>query len=185
MTTLPLALLLAAQTFANATVVSTDPPGRTLTVSRNGGAAEVLAVDVAALPRLQELKAGDEVILTLRGAEGTPPVVTLIEPSLRGTRPARRYRPGATRASPAPGPSPTPRPGRTRAVSPKASPTPGTGHLPTDTVGPLQDPRKGAQQDPRDNPRRDPRVIPGLTEAPPAAKASPSPSPSPTPTPGA
>lgn len=154
--TLPLAvLLLAAQTFANAVVVSVDAPHHKLTITRNGGPNEELAVANAAAGRLAGLKPGDAVVLTLGGEVGLPPIITNIERSLAGTR-ARRYRPG-------------------QAPRPKASPS---ARPPTDTVGPLQDPRKGAQQDPRDNPNRDPRVVPGLTEPP-----SPGPSPTPTPTP--
>jgi hypothetical protein len=179
MTSLALVVMLAAQTFANATVVATDVPHFKLTITRNGGPHEVLAVERAASARLAELKPGDEVILTLRGAEGEPPVVTLIEPSLRGRRPARRYAPGAVRSSPTP-PAPSPPPARATGTTPKATPAPGK-RPPTDTVGPLQDPRKGATQDPRDNPSRDPRVVPGLTEPPPGAKPSPSPTPTPRP----
>ncbi|HET8646456.1 MAG TPA: hypothetical protein VFO85_13260 [Vicinamibacteria bacterium] len=178
--TLALAVLLAAQTFANAIVVSTDTVHHKLTFTRNGGPSEELTVDNAARTRLAELKPGDEVILTLRGDVGLPMVVAGIERSARGTRPRTRFRPSGTRVSPtppAPSPSPVASPRRTTA-SPSPGPSP-TGPRPkTDTVGPLQDPRKGAQQDPRDNPARDPRVVPGLTEPP-----SPVPSPTPTPTP--
>jgi hypothetical protein len=173
-------VLLATQTFANATVVSTDVTHRTITVKRNNGPSEVLAVEGnTAAARLHELKPGVEVILTLRETPGAPSVVTLIKPSLRGTRPARKVTPGAAPASPTP-PAPSAPPGRATGATPKVTPAPST-HPPTDTVGPQQDPRKGTQQDPRDNPNRDPRVIPGLTEPAPSAKPSPSPTPTPRP----
>jgi hypothetical protein len=176
--TIPLFVLLAAQTFANATVVSTDVTHRTITVKRNNGPSEVLAVEGnVAAARLSELKPGTEVILTLRETPGAPSVVTLIKPSVRGTRPARTVKPGDPPASPTP-PAPSAPPGRATGTTPKATPAPAK-HPPTDTVGPQQDPRKGAQQDPRDNPNRDPRVIPGLTEPPPSAKPSPTPTPRP------
>jgi hypothetical protein len=176
--TIPLAVLfLAAQTFANAVVVSTDANHHKLTFTRNGGPSEELVVDNAAAGRLAGLKPGDEVILTLSQETGLPAVVTGIERSVRGTR-ARRYRPGqapSPTASPSPAPRTSPSPKPSVAPRPKASPST---RPPTDTVGPLQDPRKGAQQDPRDNPNRDPRVVPGLTQPP-----SPVPSPTPTPRP--
>ena len=179
--TIPLfAVLLAAQTFVNATVVSTDPSRHTLTVKRNNGPSEVLTVEGGtATARLQELKPGDELILTVRETPGAPSVVTRIEASVRGRRPARKFTPGTAPASPTP-PAPSAPPGRATGTSPRPTPTPAPAtRPPTDTVGPLQDPRKGAQQDPRDNPNRDPRVVPGLTEPPP----SPTPSPTPTPRP--
>jgi hypothetical protein len=177
--TIPLfAVLLAAQTFANATVVSTDPTHGKITVKRNDGPSEVLVVQGnTAAARLQELKPGGEVILTLRETPGAPSIVTLIEPSLRGRRPARKFTPGTEPASPTP-PAPSAPPGRATGTTPRATPAPAK-RPPTDTVGPQQDPRKGAQQDPRDNPNRDPRVVPGLTEPPPGPKPSPTPTPRP------
>jgi hypothetical protein len=176
-----LAVVLAAATFANATVVSTDTTQRTLTIRSADGRAEVLAVDGTALARLAELKAGDEVILTVQGAEGARRTVTRIERSVRRARPPARKRSGVARRAPASPPPGTPPSG----ASPKPAPTAGTGRPSTDAVGPLQDPRRGAQQDPRVNPNRDPRVIPGLTVPLPSPRptSSPSPSPSPTPTP--
>ena len=176
--TIPLFVLLAAQTFANATVVSTDPAHRKITVKRNNGPNEVLVVEGnTAAARLQEVKAGDEVILTLRDTPGAPSVVTRIEPSVKGKSPAPGFKPGPNpAASPTP-PAPSAPPGRATGTTPRATPAPPK-RPPTDTVGPQQDPRKGTQQDPRDNPNRDPRVVPGLTEPPPSAKPSPTPTPS-------
>lgn len=176
-----LVVLLAAGTFANATVVSTDATHRTLTIKGDQGRNEVLEVDGAAVAGLQGLKPGDEVILTLRGAEGQPRVVTVIERSVRRAQPAAKKKPRAARpARPAMPVSPAKTP--PTAPTPKVSPVPGSARPPTDTVGPLQDPRRGAQQDPRDNPNRDPRVVPGLTVPPPNV-SSPAPSPTPTPSP--
>jgi hypothetical protein len=186
---MPLLVLLAVaaspEAFRNATVVSTDVPHLTLTIRGDHGPSEVLDVDPTALARLKLLKAGDEVILTVRKTDGERVLVTVIEPSLRarnakarpGQRPSRAQPPASP---PAPSASASP-----EVAAPKVSPAPVTGRLPTDTVGPLRDPRKGAQQDPRDNPVRDPRVIPGLTEPVSPGTASPavSPAPSPTPTP--
>lgn len=178
--TILLAILLAAtQTFANATVVSTDVAHRKLTFRRPGRTSEELAVDAAAAAMLATLKPGDAVVLTLSGEPGVPPVVAVIARSMRGTRPARRAPAGEVSRPPAPAapsPSPAASPAVKKTAPAKASAPPASDRPPSDTVGPLQDPRKGAQQDPRDNPSRDPRVVPGLTEPP-------SPVPSPTPTP--
>jgi hypothetical protein len=184
MTTMCLAVLLAAGTFANATVVSTDATQRTLTIRGSQGRNEVLQVDAAAAGLLRELKPGDQVILTLRETDGPARVVTLIERSVARAQPSPRSRRAARRARARP-PSPAVPAAKNPPAppAPKSSPAPAAARPATDTVGPLQDPRRGAQQDPRDNPNRDPRVVPGLTVPPPHASPVPASSPSPTPTP--
>ena len=187
MTTVAVMVLLAVAgsppAFRNAIVVSTDVPHLTLTIKGDQGTNEVVGVDAGAAPRLKLLKAGDEVILTVR-TDGARQVVTLIEPSVRGRKPAGKVKPRAAKASSSAAPARPPAPPPPAETTPKVSPAAASPRPPTDTVGPLQDPRRGAQQDPRDNPVRDPRVIPGLTVPPPnRPTASPSPSPSPTPTP--
>jgi hypothetical protein len=156
------------RTYANAHVVAVDAQARTITV--RGGAVgkdETFPAEAQALAKVGTLKAGQQVVLTLRAGSPGPEVVTHIEPSVAGvgphrattTRraPRRRSSAGSPTVPSAPSPAPTATPKR----------------LPTDTAGPLRDPRKEPNVDPRDNPLRDPRVVPGLSEPVPTPRPSP------------
>lgn len=179
------------RTYANARVVAVDAQARTITVRGGGvGKDETFLVEAQALQRVGALKAGDQVVLTLRASGPGRDVVTQIERSVAGT--AAR---GATASGPAAPrrrtPTGTARPASPRAASPRpaprtrpspaarTAPSPAAKGLPTDTVGPLRDPRQDPNFDPRQDPLRDPRVVPGLT------KPVPSPTPTPTPSPNA
>jgi hypothetical protein len=170
------------RTYANARVVAVDAQARTITVRGGGvGKDETFLVEAQALQGVGALKAGDQVVLTLRAGGAGRDVVTQIERSVAGAgargrtsaAPPRREPAGATstptRPAPRTGPSPAARP----------APSPAPKGLPTDTVGPLRDPRQDPNFDPRQDPLRDPRVVPGLS------KPVPSPTPTPTPSPNA
>jgi hypothetical protein len=170
------------RTYANARVVAVDARAGTITVRGGGvGKDETFLVEAEALQRVGALKAGDQVVLTLRAGGPGRDVVTQIERSVAragargrtGAAPARRE-PTGTASTPT---RPAPRTGASPAARPAPSPAPR--RLPTDTVGPLRDPRQDPNFDPRQDPLRDPRVVPGLS------KPVPSPTPTPTPSPNA
>ena len=79
----------SAPTYMNAVVVSTDAAASTLTVRPKGRPAETLRLEGPLAGRLGELKAGDEVILTLQGGR----VLDLKRPAAAAKGPTRPRRP--------------------------------------------------------------------------------------------
>ncbi len=170
-----------SRTYSNARVVAIDAKARTITVRGGGvgGKDETFPVEAQAMPCVGALKAGEQVVLTLRVGGPQAELVTRIELSVvsagaggrtNGRAVARRQ--GSAALAPSPG-EPAPRTAPSPAASPAPSPEPPG--LPTDIVGPFRDPRVDPNFDPRQDPLRDPRVIPGLSE--PAPRPAPTPSP--------
>ena len=167
----------ANRIYENARLVLLDTRARTITV-RGGaiGKETTFAVDPPALHGAAALKAGDQVIHTVRAidAAGTE-VVTQIERSLGTPRVRGRRRPAPSTAEASPGDDRTSPPAFAAASpAPTPLPSPPPSRPGSDTVGPLSDPRVAPLADPRQDPLRDPRVIPGLSE--PAPSPSPPPS---------
>jgi hypothetical protein len=169
-----------SRTYANASVIAIDVKARTITVRGGGvGKDETFPVEPQAMPRVGALKAGEQVVLTLRAGSPRGELVTRIERSVggagaaggtNGRAVARRQGSAALAPSPA---EPEPRTAPSPVASPPPSPEPPG--LPTDVVGPFRDPRVDPKFDPRLDPLRDPRVIPGLSE--PAPRPTPTPAP--------
>ena len=108
-----------APTYLNAVVVSTDAAASTVTVRPKGRAAETLRLEGPLAARLGELKAGDEVIVTLQAGRVLELKKAIGTATGRARPPARRRR--VAPASPATPVSPA-RP--TRPVPP-VNPPPG------------------------------------------------------------
>jgi hypothetical protein len=162
--------------YENARIVAIDARARTITV-RGGavGRESTFSADPEALRRSAMLKAGDQVVLTLRTTEVTgTEVVTHIERSLGTTTLRGRGRLTPPRADALPTPVP-PAPTDSSSPAPTPPPSPVPSRPTFDTVGPLTDPRVAPLADPRLFPLRDPRVIPGLTEPAPTPSVTPSP----------
>jgi hypothetical protein len=175
-----------SRTYANASVVAIDAKARTITVRGGGvGKDETFPMEAQVMPRAGAMKAGEQVVLTLRAGSPGPEVVVQIERSMADAGARRRTRRGAgaarggagtvppAPASPAADIGPSPRATPVPAATPAPSPVPAV--LPTDIVGPFRDPRVDPNFDPRVNPLRNPDIIPGLSE--------PAPTPTPTPSP--
>jgi hypothetical protein len=172
----------SAPTYMNAVVVSTDAAASTLTVRPKGRPSETLRLEGPLAARLGELKAGDEVILTVQGGRVLE-LKRATGPATGATRTPARRRP----ASPTPGPL-TP-PGIPPVPTPPAPPTLYPG--PTPSPGPLVSPTPGPTPTPTPNPWRTPPPVPTPRPVPtpkrvfpsPEFTVPPSPGPSPTPTP--
>jgi hypothetical protein len=132
--TAALLVVLAATTILNASVVSVDRAGRTMTVRADGEATRRLAVAPAAAGRLAALKAGSEVLLTLRDdvvvdikistAARTPGRIPQLPP--RATSPTNRGLPQVPVTADPPQGRPVPQvaPGGTAARSPSPGVSP-------------------------------------------------------------
>jgi hypothetical protein len=189
-----------APTYMNAVVVSTDPATATITVRPKGRQSETLRLEGPVAARVGELKAGDEVIVTLQGRRVLE-IKKAVDAAAGATRPRAR-RPRTAPASPVvparpatpvrpgnPPPGPLTPPGIPRPPTPPAPPTLYPG--PPPSPGPLISPTPGPTPPPTPNPWRTPPPVPTPRPVPtpkrvfpsPEFTAPPSPGPSPTPTP--